>query len=450
MSTPQIVTDLGPYNDDTDFTCMVKIATGVSPLQISILKMSPELCRMLEQCWNKDPGARPSIPECIAIIECILPLMESPEPGRQHLIDLSLHHSTLTPGERADQAPDVALSSDASLLPMTHSSEDEVQPLWNSSSDISSMTLTGHQGQVYTVAFSPNGLLLASGSGDRTIRMWDSESGNLIAELEEHRGYVNTLAFARNGTRLAAGTSHGQIIIWDGIPTGPTTPPGIQRPSQILSIDVVSGVCSLAISPNGRWVASAEDEGTVKVWDAQSGRLIHELKGHSDVVSAVSFSSDGRWLASCSRDQTVRIWDAVIDGPPNTPLERVVTTLRGHTDAVRSVTFSPNVRWLASASFDITICIWDVPGWSLLNKLTTGGGVYSLMFSPESSRLAFGGAGGMVRICETRTWTGEIRLEGHTSWVNSVAFSPDGTRLASGSSDKTVRIWRSETRELTQ
>ncbi|MDA2913796.1 serine/threonine protein kinase [Acidobacteriia bacterium AH_259_A11_L15] len=202
-------------------------------------------------------------------------------------------------------------------------------------------------------------------------------------------------------------------------------------------------VWAVAFSPDGRWLASASLDNTVKLWEVASGQEVYTLTGHTESVLAVAFSPDGRWLASGSNDDTVKLWEVATG--------REVRTLRGHTGGVRQVAFSPDGRWLASASGDNTVKLWEVASGREVRTLRGHTqSVNAVAFSPDGRWLA-SGAGGPVPVGEQgdrtiKLWevaTGrEVRtLTGHTWTVHAVAFSPDGRWLASGSYDHTVRLW---------
>jgi WD40 repeat protein len=192
---------------------------------------------------------------------------------------------------------------------------------------------------------------------------------------------------------------------------------------------------SLDFSPDGSLLATGSNDGTVKIWNVQTGGLIRTLEGHSGPVNSVIFSPDGELLASGSSDNTVRIWH-VSDGT-------LLRTLEGHIGTVYSVAFSPDGNLLASGSADNTARIWQVSEGALVHTLeghtSTVNGV---VFSPDGSLLASGSSDNTVRIWQVSDGTLLLTLEGHTGVVVSVDFSPDGSLLASGSNDKTARLWQ--------
>ena len=216
-----------------------------------------------------------------------------------------------------------------------------------------------------------------------------------------------------------------------GVTVQPKTdkPPGKER----LTLKH-SGLNGVAFSPDGKRLASASDDGAVKVWDTSTGENVFTLKGHSEPVQSVAFSPDGKRLASASNDQTVKVWDAKTG--------KDVLTLKGHSEPIQCVAFSPDGKRLASASDDKTVKVWDAKTGK--EVLTLNGHtkiVLCVTFSPDGKRLASGGEVGQIKLWNAETGNSVLTLAGHEYYVADLAFSRDGKRLASASWDNTIKVW---------
>ncbi|KAJ6030550.1 hypothetical protein N7460_010816 [Penicillium canescens] len=325
----------------------------------------------------------------------------------------------------------VAFSPDGRLL--ASGSEDMSVWLWDTATGGVQQTLEGHSDWVRSVAFSPDGLLLASGSDDMTVRLWVIATGGLQQTFEGHSDWVRSVAFSPDGRLVASGSKDKTVRLWV-IATG-----GLQQTLEGHS----DSVCSVSFSSDGRLLASGSDDKTVRLWDIVTGGLQQTLEGHSDSVCSVAFSPDDRLLGSGSDDMTVRVWDTAIGD--------LQQTLEGHSNSVNLVSFSPDGRLLASGSRDDTVRLWDTATGSLQQTLEGHlGSVNSLAFSPDGRLLASGSQDNTVRLWDTAIGDLQRTHEGHSGLVNSVAFSPDGRLLASGSCDNTARLWDTATGSLQQ
>ncbi|VDB86422.1 unnamed protein product [Peniophora sp. CBMAI 1063] len=290
--------------------------------------------------------------------------------------------------------------------------------------------LTGHYLAVSSVAFSPDGTRIASGSYDNTIRIWDAVTGETVGKpLQGHTDWVWSVAFSPDGVYVVSGSDDRTVRVWD-VEKGQA----VWTPFE----GHTDWVRSVVFSPDGKRVVSGSCDATLRIWDAETGQTVGgPLEGHTNSVWSVAFSPDGSRVVSGSGDQTIRIWKVETGQMVGEPLE-------GHTDMVWSVAFSPDGKRVVSGSGDKTIRIWNSETGKAVGKPFEGhgGAVISVAFSPDGQRIVSGSADCTVRIWDVET--GEMvgkPYEGHTNWVWSVAFSPDGTRVVSGSRDKTTRIW---------
>ena len=204
-----------------------------------------------------------------------------------------------------------------------------------------------------------------------------------------------------------------------------------------------AGIFGIGFSRDGRTLVSGNFNGTVKLWDVGSGRLLRTLDGHTDVVYKGVFSPDEKVLASCSRDGKIKIWDVATG--------RELRTLTGHTRPVKAVAFSPNGKLLASVSNDGTLRLWDVASGleqrSLVHTRSeeVDNSVYALVFISHGKMIVAGNGDGTISYWEVASGK-EIRiLKGHSNGVFCLAVSSDGRSMASGSDDHTVKLWDVDT-----
>jgi eukaryotic-like serine/threonine-protein kinase len=256
---------------------------------------------------------------------------------------------------------------------------------------------------------------------------WRRQLDTPLLTLKGHRNRVVSVAYSLDGTRLVSASHDGTVKFWDA-ETGRETG----------SLGSLAGqrtiILTVAFSPDGKYLASAGSDQTIKVWNAESGLLIRALTGHTNWVTQVVFSPDGNTLASASHDGTVKIWDWASG--------RETKTFKKHTSLVIGVAFSPNGRQLASASKDKTVRIWDTStGQELRTLRGHSGEVIQVAFSPDGNMLASVSLDRTARLWNASSGE-EIRsLRGHAERLFSVAFSPDGKLLATASVDQLVKLW---------
>jgi WD40 repeat protein len=193
-------------------------------------------------------------------------------------------------------------------------------------------------------------------------------------------------------------------------------------------------IWSVAFSPDGREVVTAQDDHTAVIWNVTTGAVEHVLRGHSDRIWYASFSSDGKRIVTASSDKTARLWNADTGDQ--------IAVLRGHQDAVTFAAFSPDTLRVVTASDDNTARLWDGETGALLTTLSGHGGLITAVnFAPDGKRVVTGSTDKTARIWDTSSGRQLAFLQGHGDFVSAVAFSPDGTRVLTASWDKTARLW---------
>ncbi|HAX80599.1 MAG TPA: hypothetical protein DCY88_33375 [Cyanobacteria bacterium UBA11372] len=286
------------------------------------------------------------------------------------------------------------------------------------------LTLSGHSSWVTSVAISPNGQTVASGSLDDKIKVWNLQTGELLQTLSGHSKAVNTVAISPNGQILVSGGDDRTIKIWNFL-TG----------SQLRSLtDHGRDVSAVAISADGLTLASGSKDRTIKLWKLTNGTLRGTLLSPAGMIKSVAISPDGQFLASGGLDNQIKLW-AMDNG-------KLLRTLSGHFNLVNSVAISPDGKIVASGSKDKTIKLWDASTGELIRTLSDHTeSVNSIVISPDGKMLVSGSSDKTIKLWNISSGELLYTLSGHTNQISSVAISPDGQTIVSGSCDNTLKIW---------
>ncbi|MEH1949833.1 MAG: caspase family protein, partial [Nostoc sp.] len=316
----------------------------------------------------------------------------------------------------------VAISPDGQMI--VSGSLDGTVRLWDVLGNPIGQPFQGHEDSVYSVAISPDGQIIVSGSRDKTVRLWDIQGNPIGQPFYGHEAYVTAVSFSADSQMIASGSWDKTVRLWNliGQPIGQ---PFYGHEDVIFSV---------VFSTNGQMIASGSWDKTVRLWDIQGHPIGKPFWGHEHEVYSVAFNHDGQKIVSGSRDRTLRLWDLAgsLIGQP----------LSGHENSVLSVAFSPDGQKIVSGSSDNTVRLWDLMGNPIGQPFREHKNVvWSVAFSPDGQKIVSGSRDQTVRLWDLTSNPLTYPFKGHESSVNSVAFSPDGQKIVSGSSDGIVRLW---------
>jgi WD40 repeat protein/transcriptional regulator with XRE-family HTH domain len=281
---------------------------------------------------------------------------------------------------------------------------------------------------ITAVAISRSGQYWAAISRRGEVRVWREEGKLLHLAWQAHTDTTYAFALSPNEHTLASGSNDGSVKLWE-----------VESGALLWSGWHTQSIMGLAFSPDGSLLASGGVDATVRLWDPKLGTPLEELPHPSSVVS-LAWSPDGSLLASGDFEGTIRLWAIPPSGPAT-----CVQTLAGHRIWVPRLAFSPDGSRLASASWDNTVKLWELASGRCLQTLVGHTErVQALAWSPDRSMLASGGLDHTIRLWDGKLGRSRAVLQGHSGDVHSLAFTPDSRHLLSGSDDGTLRLWEVE------
>ena len=381
--------------------------------------------------------------------------------GKVKVFSTSTGQERLLLDQHTRQVSDLAFSPDDNLL--ATSSRDGTVRLWDVNTGQVKRVLNGHNKAVLSVVFSPDGKLLATGSRDMTVRLWNTYSGRQLQMIEEQTHINTSVVFSPDGSNLTTINKSGAIQRWD-VATGDklnsfgdsklsialaygldknTLVSGdldavrlwnAETGQELRKFDEAESVSDVIISPNGRTMGIVSSEGTARIVDIATGRVIRKIEGHFLPLHDAAFSPNGGKMITAANESLIRLWD-VVSG------HEIMTLNERGRNSVLSVAYSPNGETVATGSVDNTARIWEL---SSGNQIAILGehqrAVSNVVFNPLGSILATT-AGNKAFMWDVRSGDKLQALEGHKGSIETLAFSPDGEMLATGSQDYTIRLW---------
>jgi WD40 repeat protein len=316
----------------------------------------------------------------------------------------------------------VAVSPDGTKI--LTGSWDNTAMLWDTGTGSVIRAFVGHSDSVDSVAFSPDGTKALTGSGDMTAKIWDVATGAEIQTFAGHTDRVRSVAFSLDGAKVLTGSFDKTAKLWNA--------------TNGVEIRAFSGhtgcVRSVAFSPDGTQALTGSEDTTAKLWNAATGAEIRTFSGHTDWIYCVAFSPDGTKILTGSDDATAKVWNAATGDE--------IRTVAGHTSRVGSVAFSPHGANILTASYDATARLWNAATGDFIRTFSGHtSGVSSVVFSPDETQVLTGSWDNTAKIMDAATGTSVRTFTGHESGLSSAAFSHDGTKALTGSWDSTARLW---------
>ncbi len=312
--------------------------------------------------------------------------------------------------------------------------------VWDTRNGRQLLSLAGATSPIHDIAYSPNGSRIVTGAHDGTATVWDVSTGKrlfVLPDVGTGGGFLG-VGFSPDGGKLATADGEGRVRIWE-----------LGKRRLLRTIEATQPVCGVAWSPDGTLVGAGQcgaynfSASATRVWDVRTGRLVFRTRG-LEAGSVLRFSRDGRYLVTPTSNGTGEIWEI--------KSQRLVATLTGHSGQVVAVAYSPDDKLVATGATDGTARVWGAPsGKQILVLRGHNATVNAIQFTPDSRRLVTASQDGTVRVWGiapegSRDW---LTLVAHGGGVASVIYSPDGSRLLTvGACDGKTKLWNARSGSL--
>lgn len=281
-------------------------------------------------------------------------------------------------------------------------------------------TFSEHTAPVWSMDFHPSALILASGSGDKTIKFWDLNKGQLINTIITN-GEIDKIVFSPDGQKIASGSRDSSIYIWQ------TSSGNLYRKFEEHN-DWIGG---LDFSNDGNKIISGDLDGKLFYWSIEDGAILNSWNTVS-IFDLKNLNSENEF-ATGGVDKITRIWNVNSSVP--------IKILEEQRDVLTSIDYNPNRNIIASSSNYGTVNIWSTLNYELIKTITNDKSINAVAFNPHKNLMAIGGGDSKIYLIDLTSYEVVKILEGHTSAIYSLVFSSDGSRLASGSWDNIIKVW---------
>ncbi|MFM6269383.1 MAG: hypothetical protein ACKPFA_23205, partial [Dolichospermum sp.] len=340
-------------------------------------------------------------------------------------------------------------------------SQDKMIKVWDLATGKELISLSGHNGSIKKIAITPDGTKIISGSWDKTIKVWDLSKEYKISPVNGHLDSIETIAITPDGKKIISGSQDKTIKVWD-----------LATAKELISLSGHNGsIETIAITPDGKKIISGSQDKTIKVWDLATGKELLAFSSCYNSVEKIAVTPDGNQIISGGWGYAIQVWDLATG--------QKLSTFSGHESFVNArkellslprhnepnngntceMSLTPDGTKMISGSLDKTINVWDLAtGKALLTFSSDYISVHKIAVTPDGNQIISGGWSPAIKVwdlssgAELSTLYGhkELGFYGGNSGINSIAITPDSTSIISGGEDTTIKVWNLANRKIVQ